>query len=107
MVANWPVKNGLSVALSSGGSPPVSRSGAAICVQLVPRLVERERMLQPRYIVDGVVGSSTSGAVGSGTGGASVGQRRPLPREPNERFCDPTTPVLTTVAPAACANASA
>ena len=34
-------------------------------------------------------------------------QRRPLPREPKPRLCVPATPFLTTVAPAACANASA
>ena len=45
--------------------------------------------------------------VGSWTSGASVVQRRPLPREPKPRFCVPVTPFFTTVAPAACANARA
>src|SRR5262249_51357018 len=44
---------------------------------------------------------------GSWTSGASVVQRRPLPREPKPRLCVPVTPFFTTVAPDACAKASA
>src|SRR6185295_14631145 len=69
------------------------------CVQLAPRFVDRERLLQPSRRVAPFDGSCTSGA--------SVVQRRPLPREPKPRLCVPATPFLTTVAPEACAKASA
>ena len=45
---NWPAYSGLFVAESSAGAGPVSRSGAAICVQFAPRFVDRDRLLQPR-----------------------------------------------------------
>jgi hypothetical protein len=77
----------------------VRRSGAAIWVQFAPRFVDLERLLHPRYSVAEFDGSWTSGA--------SVVQRRPLPREPKPRLCVPATPFFTTVAPCACANASA
>src|SRR3954453_11253508 len=70
-----------------------------MAVQFAPRFVERDRLLQPRYSVAEFDGSWTSGA--------SVVHRRPLPREPKPRPCVPATPFFTTVAPDACAKASA
>src|SRR3954471_24867380 len=96
---NCPAYSGLFDAESSAGAGPVSRSGAAMVVQFAPRFVERDRLLQPRDSVAELDGSWTSGA--------SVVQRRPLPREPKPRLCVPATPFFTTVAPDACANASA
>src|SRR5690349_21700334 len=99
IVGNCPAYSGLLFGPSSAGAGPVSRSGAAICVQFAPRFVERERLLQPRYSVAEFDGSWTSGA--------SVVHRRPLPREPKPRFCVLGTPFFQTVVPDAWANASA
>src|SRR3954468_19888229 len=70
-----------------------------MAVQFAPRFVERDRLLQR--------GTNAAEPEGPGTSGASVVHRRPLPREPKPRLCVPVTPFLTTVAPEACANASA